>query len=142
MTASVAPMFSHALLPTLSPMSKHKRPRLVDQKVLHRLEDEFDDPGPAQSFVRDFIAYWDERYLRLAEAVQSRDTDASLDALLSVRIASAMIGATRLAGMAADLESKLKRGNLAAVEAALPDLLDCGTATIKKLTTKYINATW
>lgn len=135
-------MFSHALLPTLSLMSKNKRPPLVNLKVLHRLEDEFEDPGPAHSFVRDFIGYWDERYLRLAEAVRLRDEAASLDALLSVRIASAMIGASRLARLAAELESSLKRGHLEAVAEALPRVKDCGDATIRKLTTKYMNADW
>lgn len=123
-------------------MSKSKRPPLVDQKVLHRLEEEFEDPGPAHSFVRDFVTFWDERYLRLAEAVRREDAEASFDALLSVRIASAMIGASRLATLAAELESTLKRGNLDAVADGLPHLKECGAATIKKLTTKYMNADW
>ena len=122
-------------------MSK-KRPPLVDRKVLHKLEEEFEDPGPAHSFVRDFVAFWDERYLRLAETVKRHDEAASLDALLSVRIASAMIGAVRLARLAADLESSLKRGHLEAVAEALPQMKDCGDATVRKLTTKYINADW
>lgn len=135
-------MFSHALLPTLCPMSKSKRLPLVDPRILHRLEEEFEDPGPAHSFVRDFVSFWDERYARLSEAVRLRDADASLDAVLSVRIASSMIGASRLADLAAELESTLKRGNLEAVAEALPQLRDCGTATVKKLTTTYINADW
>ncbi|GAA2173311.1 hypothetical protein GCM10009784_07110 [Arthrobacter parietis] len=123
-------------------MSKNKRAPLVDRKVLHRLEDEFEDPGPAHSFVRDFVAFWDERYLRLAEAVQRHDEAASLDALLSVRIGSAMIGAARLAKLAAELESSLKRGHLGAVAEALPQVKECGDATVRKLTTKYIDASW
>lgn len=123
-------------------MSKNKRPPLVDRKVLHRLEEEFEDPGPAHSFVRDFVAFWDERYLRLAEAVQRHDEAASLDALLSVRIASSMIGAARLARLTANLESSLKRGHLEAVAEALPHLKHCGDATVRKLTTKYMNADW
>lgn len=123
-------------------MSKNKRPPLVDQKVLHRLEEEFEDPGPARSFVRDFIAFWDERYLRLAEAVRQNDAPATFDALLSVRIASSMIGAARLASLAAELESSLKRGNLDAVAEGLPQVEECGAATIKKLIAKYSNSNW
>lgn len=135
-------MFSHAPAPTLSAMSKHKRPPLVDVKVLHRLEDEFGAPGPAHAFVRDFVGFWDERFSRLAEAVRVQDADAILEAVRSVRISSSMVGASRLTSLAADLESNLKRGNLDAVAHALPHVKDCGTATMSKLTTKYINAEW
>ncbi|WP_323959573.1 Hpt domain-containing protein [Arthrobacter sp. JZ12] len=123
-------------------MSKHKRPPLVNLKVLHQLEDEFGDPGPAHTFVQDFVDFWDERYLRLVEAVRSRDTNATHEAIRSVRISSSMVGASRLAELAGDLESNLKRGNLDAVAHALPQVKDCGAATITKLTTKYINSEW
>lgn len=123
-------------------MTAKKRLPLVDQKVLHELEEEFEDPRPARSFVRDFIAFWDERYLRVADAVRHGDPDATLDALLSVRITSTMIGASRLARLAAELEVSLKRGNTEAVAEALPELRLCGAATIKELTTNYIKTDW
>ncbi|MFJ6280694.1 Hpt domain-containing protein [Arthrobacter subterraneus] len=120
-------------------MAASKRPPLVTWSVLRRLEDEFDDPAPARSFVRDFIAYWDDRYLRLVHTVEGGDAAASLDALLSVRITATMIGATRLARLTADLESSLKRGDLGAVAEALPEMQDCAAATIRELTRKYVN---
>jgi HPt (histidine-containing phosphotransfer) domain-containing protein len=123
-------------------MPKKDRLPLVNRDVLHELEDEFEDPCPARSFVRDFIAFWDERYFRLADAVRTGDSTASLDALLSVRIASTMIGASRLARLAADLESTLKRGNIEAVAEALPEMKQCGAATIEELETSYINVDW
>ena len=112
---------------------------LVNQNLLHELEDEFDDPAPVRSFAHDFITFWDERYVRLADAVKQGDAAASLDALLSVRIASTMVGAVRLARFAAELESSLKRGHLEAISEALPAVQACGKATVRELNTSYIN---
>jgi HPt (histidine-containing phosphotransfer) domain-containing protein len=112
---------------------------LVNQNLLHELEEDFDDPAPVRSFAHDFITFWDERYLRLADAVKQGDAAASLDALLSVRIASTMVGAVRLARFAAELELSLKRGHLEAVSEALPALQTCGKATIRELNTSYID---
>ena len=120
-------------------MAANDRLPLVNQSFLHDLEDEFEDPAPVHSFAQDFVAIWDKRYSRLAKAVKQGNAAASFDALLSVRIASTMVGATRLARFAAELESSLKRGNLEAVAEALPDVQACGRATIRELTTSYIN---
>lgn len=120
-------------------MPADERLPLVNQNLLHDLEEEFDDPAPVRSFAHDFITFWDERYLRLADAVKQGDAAASHDALLSVRIASTMIGAARLARFAAELESSVRRGNVAAVAEALPAVQACGKATIRELITSYIN---
>lgn len=118
------------------------RPPLLNQSALHELEEELDDPGRAHAFAEDYAAIWDERYLRLVDAVQHGDTSASLDALLSVRTASTLIGAARLANLAADLEYCVKCGNLKAVAEALPAVRSCGAATVSELITKYINTDW
>lgn len=123
-------------------MQPDRRLPLVSQEYLHDLEDEFNDPAPVHSFVRDFVAIWDERYSRLEQAVRQQDVEASLDALLSVRIASTMVGATRLARFAFELETDLKRGNLHSVLIALRDLRICGASTIEELTAEYINFNW
>ena len=40
---------------------------------------------------------WDQRCARLAEAVNSRDIESALDAAISLKISSAMVGGVRLA---------------------------------------------
>lgn len=111
---------------------------LVDWSTLRRLEQEFEDPGPARSFVRDFISFWDERFARLVHAVERGDAPASFDALLSVRITATMIGASRLARLTAELEAWSQRGNLDAVAESLPKMKECAAATISELSRKYL----
>jgi hypothetical protein len=106
---------------------------LLRAEVLKGLGDELDDSVAAPGFVRDFIAVWDARYAKLANAVKKHDQDASLDAVLSVKVTSLMLGASRLAQLSTDLEASIRTANMSAAEGLLPAIQECGQLTIERL---------
>ncbi|MGM9472581.1 Hpt domain-containing protein [Pseudarthrobacter sp. YS3] len=78
---------------------------LVDQSVLDRLRVELDeDEGYSTVFVGNFIGYLPVRIDRLRLALTTGDLDGSVDAILSLKTSSQMVGAERLAGLAMTLE--------------------------------------
>lgn len=114
------------------------RTPLVDPDVLHELEDQLDSPTAARAFVRDFVAVWDERELRLSSAVTRRNQAASLDAVLSLKITSTMVGAIQLVALAEGLEKLLRDGLLDEAAAALPHVRRCGLRTMRELTAMHL----
>jgi HPt (histidine-containing phosphotransfer) domain-containing protein len=114
------------------------RTPLVDPNVLHDLEDQLDSHAAARAFVRDYVAVWDERDLRLSSAVARRNQAASLDAVLSLKITSTMVGATQLVALASALEGLLREGKLEEAEAALPQVHRCGLRTMRELTVQHL----
>lgn len=82
---------------------------LVDQAVLDRLREELeDDEGYFRMFVADFIQCLPQRISRLRLALTTGDLDGSMDAVLSLKTSSQMVGAERLAGLAIELESEIR----------------------------------
>jgi HPt (histidine-containing phosphotransfer) domain-containing protein len=114
------------------------RTPLVDPNVLHDLEDQLDSAAAARAFVRDYVAVWDERDLRLSAAVARRNQAASLDAVLSLKITSTMVGATQLVALARGLEMLLRDGLLEEAAATLPQVHRCGLRTMRELTVMYL----
>ena len=97
---------------------------LVDQSVLDRLREELDeDEGYCTVFVGNFIDYLPLRIGRLRLALTTGDLDGAVDAVLSLKTSSQMVGAERLAGLAMDLESAIReRLTHSDVAVALPRL--------------------
>lgn len=82
---------------------------LVDQSVLDRLREELDDDeGYCTVFVGNFIQLLPQRIGRLRLALTTGDLDGAVDAVLSLKTSSQMVGAERLAGLAMDLESEMR----------------------------------
>ena len=82
---------------------------LVDQSVLDRLRAELDDDeGYCTVFVANFIEYLPHRIARLRLALTTGDLDGAIDAVLSLKTSSQMVGAERLAGLAMDLEAAIR----------------------------------
>ncbi|OAE03473.1 Hpt domain-containing protein [Arthrobacter sp. OY3WO11] len=82
---------------------------LVDQSVLDRLREELEeDEGYCRVFVGNFIEYLPHRIGRLRLALTTGDLEGSVDAVLSLKTSSQMVGAERLAGLAMDLEGELR----------------------------------
>ena len=111
---------------------------LVDLETLAQLEYQLNDAKPARAFARDFIAYFQDRYLRLVLAIGNRDLDAAMDAVLSLRNSSRMVGATRLSAMAAGVESAVTSADIDSARRALPDIERCGLDTIDELEVRYL----
>ncbi|WP_258805012.1 Hpt domain-containing protein [Pseudarthrobacter sp. NS4] len=116
---------------------------LVDKSVLDRLREELEeDEGYCKVFVGNFINCLTDRIARLRLALTTGDLEGSVDAVLSLKTSSQMVGAERLAGLAMELEGEIRTG--AREEAAavvLPRLAatflrpinQCGRQTMHRL---------
>ena len=110
---------------------------LVDAAVLAELEDDLAGSGLAQSFARDYAAMWDQRYSRLAQAVTGQDSAAALDAVISLKITSVMVGGLRLAKLSELLEALIRQGEFGQGQLLLKRLAKDGGQTISELRATY-----
>lgn len=111
---------------------------LVDPVVLEDLEEQLDSPDIAQNFARDYARMWDQRRRSLAAALDRQDREAALDAVISLKISSAMVGGVRLARLAEELEDIIRRGDLDGGQVLVATIADHGSATVKELQLSYI----
>ncbi|MDN5896520.1 MAG: Hpt domain-containing protein, partial [Nocardioides sp.] len=84
-------------------------------------------------FVAGWAIMWPTRSSRLERAIAAEDRTAIRDAIGSVRVSSAMVGAARLEQAAADLELALAGGDLEACRAQLPAVTAIGQETVGML---------
>lgn len=83
---------------------------LLDQAVLDRLRIELDDDdGVWKVFVQNFIENLPHRTEKLRLTLTTGDLTGAMDAVLSLKTSSQMVGAERLAGLALDLERSLRQ---------------------------------
>lgn len=106
---------------------------LVDPEVLRDLADKLESPAIASRFAADYVDMWELRLSRLAAALQRSDFPAAIDAVLSLRVASVMVGAGRLAGLAQQVENAVNRGDFAAGRKLLAAVGVCGAETVEEL---------
>jgi HPt (histidine-containing phosphotransfer) domain-containing protein len=111
---------------------------LVDAAVLEELEDELAGSGLAQRFARDYAAMWDQRCSRLAAAVASQDSESALDAVISLKISSAMVGGVRLAKLAELLEVLIRQGEFGQGQVLMERVAQDGGQTVSELQATYI----
>lgn len=110
---------------------------LVDSGVLEDLDEELDRSGLALRFARDYAAMWDQRYARLALAVQNQDRASALDAIISLRITSSMVGGVRLARLAEMLETAIREGDFGQSAAMMERVAHHGHRTVSELQENY-----
>lgn len=111
---------------------------LIDSAVLDELEDELAGSGLAQRFARDYAAMWDLRLARLGTAVDSEDEASALDAVISLKISSAMVGGVRLARLAELLEDLIRQGDFVQGQAMMAGVAQDGARTVSELQSTYI----
>lgn len=109
------------------------RHALFDPAVLEELAEQLQSPDVAHRFARDYAALWEQRHRRLTTAVEGQDHAAALDAVISLKTSSAMVGGKRLAGLAGKLQRLIQTGDLRAGQALLPIVADSGRATVNEL---------
>lgn len=113
---------------------------LLDLAALHRLEEEVRELL-ACNFARDYIVMWESRCRRLVTGLTGPEgREMALDAAISIKVSSTMIGALRLAGLAADMEELIRVDALREAVSGLPALIQCGQATIQELQLRYCKA--
>ncbi len=82
---------------------------LLDSAALERLRDEVDDTEDIwKVFVRNFIRMLPDRAEKVRLTLTTGDLPGALDAVLSLKSSSQMVGAERLAEFATDLERSLR----------------------------------
>ncbi|MDQ0212635.1 Hpt domain-containing protein [Arthrobacter bambusae] len=111
---------------------------ILDLAEFQFLEDQLDSPLIARTFAGDFAKLWGMRYEGLAAAVERRDAAAALDAVLSLRTSSTMLGGLRLALLARGLEENIRNGDLRDAQPLLDAIADCGQRTVQELKNSYV----
>ena len=111
---------------------------LLDQETLDDLEDQVGSREIAVTFARDFTDMWSERFERLCAALEAKDAASAHDAILSLKITSAMLGAFRLVNLAAELEHAVNQSDLDRAAQGLPAIRACGNASVSQLLSTYI----
>lgn len=111
---------------------------LLDLTVLRQLEEELGDSGVARSFVEDYIGIWEHRIQYLMRSVADDDSDAAMDAVLSLKTSSTMVGGVRLAHLAGELEVALRDGNMGYAQSMLDDVAERGSETVNELRFGYV----
>ncbi|MBT1001933.1 Hpt domain-containing protein [Paenarthrobacter sp. DKR-5] len=111
---------------------------LIDAAAIETLEEQLGADGFGRRYLEAYVELWDARLLRVSRAVRRRDYEQAMDAVLSLKAASAMAGATRLCELAARQEAELVRRDFTAAEAALEELGACGALTMSALTSSYL----
>jgi hypothetical protein len=95
---------------------------LLDPAVLTRLRGELDDDEGWFLFIRRYIAQLPFRVRKLRTGLLAGDHGVAMDAVLSLKISSHMVGAARLAGMAWDLQRCVEAAGQDHPSSDLPEL--------------------
>jgi hypothetical protein len=111
---------------------------LVDPGALQDLGAQLDSPSVAKGFARDYARMWDKRYSCLASALDRRDEAGSLEAALSLKTSSAMVGGVQLARLAGELEVAVRGGDMERASSLLGDIAESGSETVGELQFSYI----
>ena len=113
-------------------------PPLVDPSALQELGAQLDSPAVAKGFARDYTNMWDRRYHCLANSLDSGDGAAALDAVLSLKTSSAMVGGVRLAELAGELEDAIRVRDTDRARLLLHEIAESGNETIDELQLSYL----
>ncbi|HET7399319.1 MAG TPA: Hpt domain-containing protein [Intrasporangium sp.] len=103
--------------------------QLLDERVLARLGDEVGDREAALRFAAAYLGLLPTRVDRVCAACTASDSEAAEDAVLSLRVTSAMVGASLLMGLAAEVEMAVTRGDLVTARTAADGLPRVAAAT-------------
>ena len=111
---------------------------LLDAAVLHAMEEQLGRCDIAWNFANDFAEMWGERQRCLVDSVGREDRVAALDAVISLKVSSAMVGGLRLARLAEALESMIREGDLHDGAPVLAMISIHGRATVEELRQGYL----
>jgi len=114
---------------------------LVCTATLHSLEESLDgEQALCRNFVCRYVDMWPQRFNRIHDAVTTGHQEDAMDAALSLRSSSMMVGAARLGELTSDLIQLIECGHHAAAATKLAALRRCGNQTTCQLTASYVNA--
>ena len=130
------PAFTASSAPAALPAAA--APPLVDPAALQDLGAQLDSPAVAKGFARDYTRMWYQRYRSLASSLERGDLAGSMDAVLSLKTSSAMVGGLRLAQLAGELENALRAGDMGHALTLLNDVAQRGGETGDELQFSYV----
>lgn len=90
---------------------------VFDMSAVRRLEADTESPPFVRSLVDTYQEMLTPRVERIVEAVLSSDSEAAIDAALSLRVSSIMIGATELSDLSTAVLDDLKNNDLPSARA-------------------------
>lgn len=111
---------------------------LVDVAVLQDLEEQLGRTDIVWNFANDYAVMWGQRQQCIVDSVELEDGAAALDAVISLKVSSAMVGGLRLARLAEALELSLRKGDLQTGASVLAMISFHGPATVKELQARYL----
>ena len=112
--------------------------QLLDFTVLQELEEDMGGSGVASAFAKDYIGIWNKRLGYLTTSVGNNEPRLAMDAVLSLKNSAFMVGASRLAKLALELECLIRTGDLSAVRKLLPVVRQTGEDTVTALRKSYL----
>ena len=113
---------------------------LVCAETLHSLEESlYGEQSLCRNFVCRYIDMWPGRFERIQNAVTAGQLEEAMDAALSLRSSSMMVGAARLGELTTDLIRLIEGGRHAEATNKLAVLGMCGNQTACQLTSSYLN---
>lgn len=110
----------------------------MDLGVLKVLEEQLGRPQMARNFAEDYSNLWGQRERRLVDSLQDGDRTAALDAAISLKVSSTMVGGVRLARLAEVLEDAVREGDLHYGALVLAMVSIHGPATVSELEHRYL----
>lgn len=114
---------------------------LVSCETLQDLEESLGgESSLCHKFVCRFIDMWPGRFERLQAAVTSSHHEDALDAALSLRSSSMMVGGLRLGALTTEILRLVESGAYAQATMRLASLERCGNETTQQLSSSYVNA--
>lgn len=130
-----------SLLPTAALRDELLALPLLDAQIITSLAEELDGAEDfARELVNTFGLIWPRRWANLRLAVAAEDRTATADAIASIRVASEMLGAERLARGAADLDEYLDAEDYAGLRRELPIIGSVGEATVEEIRERFVTA--
>ncbi|ABM07177.1 Hpt domain-containing protein [Paenarthrobacter aurescens] len=86
------------------------------------LADELGDSTPALRFLSTYLSMLPDRMLRISNALCRHDVDASIDAILSLKVSSAMVGALETEDQCRAIELMIREDHFDSAVEAFPAL--------------------
>lgn len=121
-----------------APIPEDPTAPLVDPSALQDLGAQLDNPAAAKGFARDYANMWQQRYHSLSSAVSRGDQAGALDAVLSLKTSSVMVGGVRLAQLAGELEDAVRRADMDRARSLLGDVAERGSETVDELQFSHV----
>lgn len=110
---------------------------LIDDAALSDLLIALDNDNDAVVlFVSNFVDQWPDRVQRIIDRIRVHDGAGAVTAVLSVRVSSQMIGATRLTSLSTQLEQVVRTEDFASGLERVETLRSVGAETLTELTAR------